>query len=119
MGDVVFRRDHDPRSVFVKPVDDAGPGGVVQRRECPAVEEERVDKRSCVVPICRMCHHPCRLVDDNDIAVFIHDIERNVFRKGFLRRGFRERDLNDLPGRDAMAGTDLFVRVAFSTWFVR
>ena len=56
-----------------------------------------------------MCHHPCRLVDDNDIAVFIHDIERNVFRKGFLRRGFRERDLNDLPGRDAMAGTDLFL----------
>jgi len=104
-----FRRDHDPRSVFVKPVDDAGPGGVVQRRECPAVEEERVDKRSCVVPICRMCHHPCRLLTTTTSPSSYTISSGMSSGRAFCGGGFGSVTWNDLPGRDAMAGTDLFL----------
>jgi len=65
MGIVVLDHDHETRSVFVEPVDNARPKLASDACEIPAMSEKSVNKRSVGVTGSRVNHHAGRLVDDH------------------------------------------------------
>jgi len=99
VGSVVFCRNQKPRRVLVNPVDNAGalfPADTGKR--IAAVMQQRVDHRPVRVPRRGVDDNSLGLVDDNHIAVFIADIERNLLRRqiGLLR--LRKRQLQHHTG---------------------
>ena len=52
-----------------------------------------------------MDHHPGRLVDDYEVTVFIHDVERYRLGLGNGRVSLRNLELDLVAGRDAVRGT--------------
>jgi len=55
-----------------------------------------IEQRAVPVAAAGMHHQPRRLVDDEQVGVLVHDIERNVL--GGVRNGFGIRRRNHLDG---------------------
>jgi len=84
------RDDHESRGAFVEAVHDpraVAPGFIVVIIE-RATSEEGIDQCAGTVSCCRMDDHPCRLVNDQQVIVFVHDIESDSFSlwRRLLRR---------------------------------
>jgi hypothetical protein len=73
-------------------VDDAGSGDVTDATQVRTVVKERIHQGPRVVARRRVYDHVGRLDDDQQIFVFIMDVEGDVFRLGL--GGFRPRNLN-------------------------
>ena len=87
---LVLGHDHDARGVLVEPVHDARPPLAADADErVAAVMQERVDQRARLVRRRRMHDHARRLVDDDEVRVFVDDRERNVL--GAIFDGDRRR----------------------------
>jgi hypothetical protein len=67
--------------------------------------EQRIDKRPGIVSMGRVCHHSSRLVYNQQVIIFEKDIEGDVFRSGFLWRGFGKGNLNDFTWTNEVTGS--------------
>src|SRR5881397_819794 len=76
MGLVRARDDEKARGIAVEPMDDAGPLRLLAARD--RVAEEAMDKRAARVSRGRVDDDPGRLVDDEQVLVFISDAEVEV-----------------------------------------
>ena len=93
MCPVVLAGDDGARGIHVDPVDDAGPKDPVDSRELlPAVIQQRVHQRPAVMARRRMHHHALGLVHDNDISVFIQDVQRDVLRQDIRLHSLRQKE---------------------------
>ena len=77
---VIFRNYQQPARVFIDPVDDSWMDHAVDSgKTFAAVIQQRVHESSVVVSVSGVNHHSFRLVDHEQIVIFIHDIKRNIF----------------------------------------
>lgn len=98
MRPVGLGNDQQAGSILVDPVDDAGPRDAADPGKLPpAVMEQGVDQRSVGVSRRRMDHKAGRLVDDDQMFVFISDGQRNVLRHGFRFHGRGDGDVVAFP----------------------
>ena len=96
MRKVVFCRDQEPRRVLVNPVDNAGALFSADTGEgVSAVVQKCIDDRSVRMPRRGVDDKALGLVDDDHVAVFIADIERNVLRLQVRLGGFRKCDVQN------------------------
>ncbi len=77
VGPIGLGDKQEPRCLLVESVDNAlaafaGPPG--ERSTAPL---QRVDECAGPIPRRRMHDHSCRLVDDENIVVFVDDVQRN------------------------------------------
>ena len=80
MGFVGLSGDHDSRRIFIQSMNDARADDAIDAGQFPlTVVEQGIDQGPVIVSGCRMNDHPARLIDDDDILIFINDIERNIF----------------------------------------
>jgi len=70
------RHDHQPAGVPVEPVHDAWPGGIIAAGGRQA--EQSMHQRAGRVATSRMDHEPRRLVDNDQVGIFVGDPERNA-----------------------------------------
>jgi len=81
----VFCDNDEAGRILVKPVYNARPEfGGIQRFGVPAdMVQDGVCQGAGPVAECRVHNHAGFLVDNHQVAVFIHDIDRDVFRGEF------------------------------------
>ena len=73
--------DHQAGGVLVEPVHDARPLHPADAgKSVPAMGDQRIDQRAGRVAGGGMHHEAGRLVDHDDLAVLIYDVERDVLR---------------------------------------
>ena len=105
---IVFRHHHYTRCVLVETVHDARPAHAANSRQARAtVREERIHERAVGVARGRMDDQACRLVEHQEIAVFMEDVEIKRLRLGFGRN--RGGDIDDV----ALARFDLAGRLFY------
>ena len=93
VGKVVFRRDEQAGRVLVDAVHDAGPPLSADAGETvAAVGEQGVDERAVLVAGRGVHDHAARLVDDDEVVVLIHHVQRQVLRYQLRGSGVRQRD---------------------------
>ena len=65
----------------------------IRDRDVAAVIHQRIDKRTAVMPRCRMYHHSFWFVHDDQIIIFIQNIKRDILRldRKFLRLWYLNR----------------------------
>ena len=89
---VIFGRNQQPAGIFVNTVNNARTfhpshsGQII-----PAMVKQSIHQSAAESPRRRMNSHPRRLVDHNQVFVFIDHFQRNIFRLrlgGFRRRNF-------------------------------
>lgn len=105
VGAVVFRDDHQAGGVLVQPVDDAGPlhaADAGERRA--AMGDQRVDQCAGFMARGGMDHEVLRLVDDDEVAVLEHDIERDILAFRLGGSGGRNVDCDRIPRIDMISG---------------
>ncbi len=66
--------------------------------------QQRVEQRAVGMPGRRMHHQPGRLVDHQNLVVFIDDVERNVLRHPFALRLLFGAQLEHRTGMHGVAG---------------
>ena len=89
---VVFRRDEQPRRVLVDAVHDARPPLAADAGETlPAVGEQGVDERAVLVTGRGVHDHAARLVDDDEVFILVHHVQRQILRHELRGRGIRQR----------------------------
>ncbi len=105
VGAVVLGHHHQAGGVLVEPVDDAGTADPADAGKAqPAMGNQRVDQRSGLMPGGGMHHEILRLVDDDDVVVLEHDIERDVLAFGLGGGGGRHVDCDRIPRIDMISG---------------
>ena len=96
---VVFRRDEQAGRVLVDAVHDAGPPLPADAGETvAAVGEQGVDERAVLVPGRGVHDHAARLVDDDEVVVLIHHVQRQILRHELRRCCIRQRDDKRVAG---------------------
>ena len=81
MRPFVLGNYEDTGRILVDSVHQTGPHiAVAEQRQILQMIGQRVDQRSRIVPVTGMHHHAGRLVDDNQVVVFVTDVQRYVFR---------------------------------------
>ena len=96
---VVFRCDEQTGRVLVDAVHDAGPPLPADAGETvTAVGEQGVDERAVLVAGRRVHDHAARLVDDDEVVVLIHHVQRQILRHERRGRGVRQRDDKRVTG---------------------
>lgn len=100
MRKVVFRRDEQTGCVLVDAVHDAGPPLPADAGEAvAAVGEQGVDERAVLVAGRGVHDHAARLIDDDEVIVLIHHVQRQILRHQLRGRGIRQRDDKRVAGR--------------------
>ena len=80
---VVFGDHHQPAGVLVQPVYDAGARDAADSRQgIPAMRQKRVHQSVVAVARRGVDDHARRFVQNQQIVVFVHDVQRNVLRLG-------------------------------------
>ena len=79
MSPVGLGNHQEPGSILINPVNDAGPQLAVDRRQ-GGVVHQGVNQRVVGVAGGRVHHHPLGLIDDEDVIVFVNNVEGDVFR---------------------------------------
>src|SRR5256885_12153685 len=105
VSEIVFGDDYRAARVFVQPMNDAGPQRVTALRERLAAAEKRVDERAARVPCSGVDRHASGLVNNDEVVVFVEDVERDGFGFSFERCAWLR-----LNG-DALAATELLARL--------
>ena len=100
VGALVFGYDQNAGCILVDAVDQSGPHvAALEKRQVLQMIGQGVDQRPRIVAVAGMDDHAGGLVDDNQVVVFIQNVERNVFGNDFQ---FAERighdDLNPVRG---------------------
>ena len=99
VGKVVFRRDEQAGRVLVDAVHDAGPPLSADAGETvAAVGEQGVDERAVLVAGRGVHDHAARFVDDDEVIVLIHHVQRQILRHQRRGRGVRHRDDKRVAG---------------------
>ena len=81
MRHIIFAGHQRSRRVHIDPVYDSRPHGAVNAGQFKAaVVHQSIDQRLAIVPGRWMHDHLLRLIDNDDILVFIEDVQRNVLR---------------------------------------
>jgi len=88
-------------------MNDSGTRFAVHRGEHIAVVEESVDQRARVIAERRMRYHTGTFVHNQELIIFVDDIEGDIFRTGIRSRRARKCHLDDFTGSYRMAGLDL------------
>ena len=94
MGGIIFTDDDGAGRILIDSVDDSGAQHAVDAGKLsPTVIQYGVDKGMAVMPGCRMDDHILWLVDNQNVAVLIENVQRDVFRLDIrlLRFGQQER----------------------------
>ena len=90
--------DQHAARIAIQPVDDARPRLAADRAELLEVKREGAGQRAAPMPAGRMHDHPRRLVDRDDVLIFIENVERDVLRMRPRRIHRRQNDANPVPG---------------------
>ena len=99
MRKVVLGRDEQTGCVLVDAVYDAGPPLPADAGEAvAAVGEQGVDERAVLVPGGWVHDHAARLIDDDEVIVLIHHVQRQILRHQLRGRGIRQRDDKRVAG---------------------
>ena len=108
---VVLCDDDDAARLAVKPMHDPRSFRAADI-QVGTMREDRVDERAVMVSCRRMHDHPRGLVDDEQIGIFVQNIEWDFFGARCARpeqsRGIRWRDID----RDRLADLDAVTRFA-------
>ena len=79
MGEIILRHCKQARGILVNAVDDAGALLPIDTAEpVPQGVQQAIDQGIVTVAGSRMHHQPLGLVDDQQIIVFIHNIQRDL-----------------------------------------
>ena len=78
MSAVVFGHDDQPGGVFVEPMNDPWPALPPHTFDLRAVIQHDVDQRPVCVAGRRMHYHARRLVNHQQVFIFIDDDQRNL-----------------------------------------
>jgi hypothetical protein len=106
MGGIVLGHDHHPGCALVETVDDSRPQLAADPAEVGHVVQERVDQRSAAVSRPWMNYHAGRLVDDDQVPILEHDIERNVLGARSRRDWLGQGDGDDIAFSHRGVGLD-------------
>ena len=99
VGEVILRYDQQARGVLVDAVDDAGPQLAVDAGEgIAAVVEQGVDQGAGPVSRRRMDHQALGLVDDQQVAILIDDVQGNILGLQGHGLGLRQVQGQHVPG---------------------
>lgn len=99
VGAIRLRHHHDPGNISIETVNDAGPQHPADAGEgAGAVREEGIHECAARVARGRMDHETCRLLDHEEILVFVQHLERDRLGRGAGRTGIREPHLEVLAG---------------------
>ena len=112
MGVVVLRDNHDAAGILIQPVHDAGTDHAVDPRQIPAVKQQRIDQRACVMPRRRVHHHAPGFVKHDHIVVFIDDVQRNIFRLRLQRHRPGQYYLKNISCLNFIVWLDLLISFA-------
>mgnify|MGYP001771280974 CR=1 FL=1 len=80
MRGVILGHDDEPCRVFVDPVHDSRTHHAVDAGKVMAMIKQGIDKRVSLIARSRVHDHAAGLIDDDDIFIFIADIQRDVLR---------------------------------------
>ena len=84
VGALVFGHDQNAGRVLVDAVDQSGSHvAALEKRQVLQMIGQGIDQRARIVAVAGMDDHAGRLVDDNQVVVFIQNVERNVFGDDF------------------------------------
>src|ERR1700730_8002723 len=105
VGAVGLGHDQETARVLVEAVHDAGAFLAANAGEgWAAMSNQRIDQRARPVAGGGMDDEPGGLVDDEELVVLVHDVQRDILRRDFgVRRG-RNGEANAVAGVDAIAG---------------
>ena len=93
MGKVVLGYDHDAAGFLVEAMHNARSLDTPDARQCvTTMVDQCVDERTGPITIPRMHDEPCRLVDDNEVSVFIEDTKRDFLAHRGSILGFGDLD---------------------------
>src|SRR5882762_6237982 len=99
---IVFRYQDDARSAFVETMHDARTKGIAALRQRLSAAKQGVHQRSGGIAGACMHGHAGRLVDGQDVLVFVENIERNGFGFSTQRRARPDFDGDVLAASHAM-----------------
>ena len=85
-------------------MDDPWSGRATNRRPAAATAQERVDKSPRVMARRRMDDHAGRLVDDSEVFVLVHHLERNRFGGSLGNIGLRDLELDHVTRCHSIRG---------------
>ena len=100
---IVLCDHHDARRPAIEPVHDAGPELPTDATEVVHVMQQRIHQRPAVVARRWMHHHARRLVEDDDVGVFVEDREGQILGDRDARAWRRHRDGELLASPDVRA----------------
>ncbi len=83
--------------VSIQPVNDAGAGLASGGRKCLEVVQQCVHEGSGMAAGPGVYDHTSGFIDCDQIIIYVKDVERNVFRKGFERWEFARFNFYALP----------------------
>ena len=99
-------RHENAGCVLVDPMDDSRPRDAIDAGQvATAVIQQCIHKCPVRMPRSRMHDHVLRLVDNNDITVFIQNIKRNVLWNNLWFHSFRNLKFNRVAGIYHVFGT--------------
>ena len=76
VGEIILAGDDDAGGIHIDAVDDARAENTVDAGELvPAVVHQPIYQRAAVMPCGRVHHHPFGFVNENDVPVFVYDIQ--------------------------------------------
>ena len=104
VGLVGFGDDEDAAGEAVEAMDDARAERSLDLRELREVMEQGVDEGSVMDTGSSMDGHAGRLVDDDDVGVFVDDVERDVFGSGGQGRQVSGVDVDHVGGAEELRG---------------
>ena len=107
---VVLGDEDDTGSAFVEAMHYAGAEGIATLRETLAAAEEGVDQRAARGAGSSVDGHAGRLVDGDDVGVFVEDVKENGFGFGAEERARLGMDGDELATAESMralAGTSV------------
>ena len=108
--DIVFGNDQTAAGILVDTMNDAGARVTGDAAELAgAVVEQRVNESMLVIPGARVNDKIRWLIDDEEVAVFKENIERNFLGDQFEFFGFRPMNMDDVPCFWRVGGFDLAV----------
>lgn len=83
MRDIIFCCDETAACFLIKPVNDTWPFFSADTRPCRAVVQQRVDQSVFAVTRARMDCQARWFIDDDEVVVFVEDLQRNRFGCSF------------------------------------
>ena len=118
MGGVIFADDDTAGGILVDPVDYARPEYAVDSgKAVAAVKKNGIDKSAGIMSCSRMDDHILWLIDDQNIIVFIEDIQRNVLGKYIRQHPHGKKDRYRLTFDGTGAGLDGFLSHPYTSLF--